>query len=125
VPGSAEGKSPPHARQSADYGRDVVALLPSRLQHEVGAVLRLAAKNLLFHATRSELFDPRWFELLPRITDKKVFENELAFAAVQRAAAAATLNPSVGHRRVNLDAYHHVLRAAVRAIDQLVLEFQF
>jgi hypothetical protein len=77
----------------------------------------MAAKNLLFHATRSELFDPRWFELLPPVFDKKVFENELAFAAVQRAAAAATLNPAIRHRRVSLDAYHLVLRAAVWAID--------
>ena len=63
--------------------------------------------------------------MLPRVIDKKVFENELAFAAVQRAAAATTLNPAIGRRRISLDAYHLVLRAAVRAIDHLVLKFQF
>jgi hypothetical protein len=63
--------------------------------------------------------------LLPRVIDKKIFENELAFAAVQRAAAATTLNPAVRRRRISLDAHHLVLRTAGRAIDRLVLKLQF
>jgi len=48
-----------------------------------------------FTPRESKLFDPRRFESFPRAIDKKVFENELAFAAVQRAAAATTLNPAI------------------------------
>ena len=62
---------------------------------------------------RSDLFDTRWLELLPRAIGQKVFQDKPPLPALQRAAAVTAFYPAMRRVRLRLDTNQLVLRTTV------------